>query len=68
MRAVLRLSGLGAFLFFMERIMAKTIMVALGGNAIKAADDKGTAEEQLANVYKTTLIRKATSSMNLYGT
>ncbi len=33
--------------------MSKTIMVALGGNAIKAADDKGTAEEQLANVYKT---------------
>lgn len=33
--------------------MTKTIMVALGGNAIKAADDEGTAAEQFANVYKT---------------
>ena len=33
--------------------MSKTIMVALGGNAIKAADDEGTAAEQFANVYKT---------------
>ena len=31
----------------------KTIMVALGGNAIKSADDEGTAAEQFANVYKT---------------
>lgn len=30
--------------------MKKTIVVALGGNAIKKADDKGTAEEQLENV------------------
>ena len=33
--------------------MSKTILVALGGNAIKQADDKGTSEEQFANVYKT---------------
>jgi carbamate kinase len=32
--------------------MSKTILVALGGNAIKQADDKGTSEEQFANVYK----------------
>ena len=31
----------------------KTIMVALGGSAIKSADDEGTAAEQFANVYKT---------------
>lgn len=31
----------------------KTILVALGGNAIKQADDKGTAEEQFENVYTT---------------
>lgn len=31
----------------------KTILVALGGNAIKQADDKGTAEEQFKNVYTT---------------
>ena len=36
-----------------ERDMSKTILVALGGNAIKQADDKGTAAEQFANVYKT---------------
>lgn len=35
--------------------MTKTIMVALGGNAIKSADDEGTAAEQFANVYKTSL-------------
>lgn len=33
--------------------MSKTIMVALGGNAIKRADDEGTAAEQFENVYKT---------------
>jgi carbamate kinase len=33
--------------------LAKTIVVALGGNAIKQADEKGTAEEQLRNVSKT---------------
>ncbi|MCL2326245.1 MAG: carbamate kinase [Proteobacteria bacterium] len=32
--------------------MTKTILVALGGNAIKSADDEGTAAEQFANVYK----------------
>ena len=30
--------------------MRKVIVVALGGNAIKQADDKGTAEEQFRNV------------------
>lgn len=35
--------------------MTKTIMVALGGNAIKTADEKGTAAEQLANIRKTSL-------------
>ncbi|MBQ1266035.1 MAG: carbamate kinase, partial [Proteobacteria bacterium] len=39
--------------FLRERDMSKTILVALGGNAIKQADDKGTAAEQFANVYKT---------------
>ena len=39
--------------FFGIYIMSKTILVALGGNAIKQADDKGTAAEQFANVYKT---------------
>jgi carbamate kinase len=33
--------------------LAKTIVVALGGNAIKQADEKGTAEEQFRNVSKT---------------
>ncbi|HOK40985.1 MAG TPA: carbamate kinase [bacterium] len=31
----------------------KTILVALGGNAIKKADEKGSAEEQFASVYVT---------------
>ncbi len=30
--------------------MPKTIVIALGGNAIKQADEKGTAEEQFRNV------------------
>jgi carbamate kinase len=33
--------------------MRKTILVALGGNAIKQAHEKGTSEEQFANVYTT---------------
>jgi carbamate kinase len=33
--------------------MHKRILVALGGNAIKKADELGTYEEQLKNVYKT---------------
>lgn len=31
----------------------KTILIALGGNAIKKADEKGSAEEQFASVYVT---------------
>jgi carbamate kinase len=33
-----------------ERTYIETLVVALGGNAIQQAGDKGTAEEQLANV------------------
>ncbi|MCX6356856.1 MAG: carbamate kinase [Candidatus Aureabacteria bacterium] len=33
--------------------MRKTIVIALGGNAIKQADEKGTAEEQFKNVQTT---------------
>lgn len=33
--------------------MGKTIVIALGGNAIKKADERGTAEEQLHNVRET---------------
>jgi carbamate kinase len=33
--------------------MRKTIVVALGGNAIKQANEAGTVEEQFDNVYKT---------------
>jgi carbamate kinase len=33
--------------------MRKVIVIALGGNAIKQADEKGTAEEQLKNVATT---------------
>ena len=33
--------------------MRKTILVALGGNAIKKADEKGTSEEQFNNIYTT---------------
>lgn len=33
--------------------MSKTIVVALGGNAIKKAEEKGTFEEQLSNVKET---------------
>ncbi len=34
--------------------MAKTILIALGGNAIKQADEKGSSEEQFRNCWKTT--------------
>lgn len=33
--------------------IGKTIVVALGGNAIKKAEEKGTAEEQFRNVRET---------------
>ena len=31
----------------------KRVLIALGGNAIKQADERGTAEEQFRNVYRT---------------
>jgi len=34
--------------------MAKVILIALGGNAIKQSDEKGTSEEQFRNCLKTT--------------
>ena len=34
--------------------MAKVILIALGGNAIKQSDEKGTSEEQFRNCWKTT--------------
>jgi len=34
--------------------MAKVILIALGGNAIKQSDEKGTSEEQFRNCRKTT--------------
>ncbi len=34
--------------------MSKRILVALGGNAIKQSNEKGTTEEQYKNCYKTT--------------
>jgi len=34
--------------------MAKVILIALGGNAIKQANQKGTSEEQFRNCWKTT--------------
>ncbi len=34
--------------------MAKVILIALGGNAIKQANQKGTSEEQFKNCWKTT--------------
>jgi len=34
--------------------MAKVILIALGGNAIKQANEKGTSEEQFRNCRKTT--------------
>src|SRR5665648_913494 len=34
--------------------MAKVILIALGGNAIKQANEKGTSEEQFRNCDKTT--------------
>lgn len=34
--------------------MAKVILIALGGNAIKQANEKGTSEEQFKNCWKTT--------------
>jgi carbamate kinase len=30
--------------------MGKRVMIALGGNAIKQPDERGTAEEQIRNV------------------
>jgi carbamate kinase len=33
--------------------LARTIVVALGGNAIKGAEERGTAEEQFRNVRET---------------
>jgi carbamate kinase len=33
--------------------MARTILVALGGNAIKQSDEAGTSEEQFKNCRKT---------------
>jgi len=34
--------------------MSKRILIALGGNAIKQSNEKGTTEEQYINCYKTT--------------
>jgi len=34
--------------------MAKVILIALGGNAIKQANQKGTSEEQFKNCWNTT--------------
>ena len=34
--------------------MAKVILIALGGNAIKQSNEKGTSEEQFRNCWKTT--------------
>ena len=34
--------------------MAKVILIALGGNAIKQSDEKGSSEEQFRNCGKTT--------------
>lgn len=34
--------------------MAKVILIALGGNAIKKSNEKGTSEEQFKNCWKTT--------------
>ena len=34
--------------------MAKVFLIALGGNAIKQANEKGTSEEQFKNCWKTT--------------
>ena len=34
--------------------MAKVILIALGGNAIKQSNEKGTTEEQYRNCWKTT--------------
>jgi len=34
--------------------MAKVILIALGGNAIKQSNEKGTSEEQFKNCWKTT--------------
>lgn len=40
--------------FFTFHFMKETIVIALGGNAIKSAGQKGTFEEQYENVNKTT--------------
>ena len=34
--------------------MAKVILIALGGNAIKQSNEKGSSEEQFKNCWKTT--------------
>ena len=34
--------------------MSKRILIALGGNAIKQSNEKGTTEEQYKNCYKAT--------------
>jgi len=34
--------------------LVKVILIALGGNAIKQANEKGTTEEQYRNCLKTT--------------
>ena len=34
--------------------MAKVILIALGGNAIKQSNEKGSSEEQFRNCWKTT--------------
>ena len=34
--------------------MSKRILIALGGNAIKQSNEKGTTEEQYKNCHKTT--------------
>ncbi len=44
--------------------MRKTIVIALGGNAIKQADESGTAEEQFKNVQTTC---RQLASMLMYG-
>ena len=40
-------------IFLKGDFMAKTMVIALGGNAIKSAGEKGTYEEQMDNVRKT---------------
>lgn len=45
--------------------MAKVILIALGGNAIKQSNEKGTTEEQYSNCFKTTkYIAEIAKSLN----